>query len=284
MGICGFRLDDITADMNWDNFNRIVELFDRYGVKPLLGVVPKNIDKSLAVGVKREDFWERMRRLQEQGYSLAQHGYEHQYETTNSGLLKLNPFSEFAGLSYEAQYEKIKSGKEILQNNGIYVTIFMAPGHTFDKTTLKALVENGFEYVTDGYSCYNYKDKGLTFIPSRESKPVLTCGVDTICLHTNPMVDQDFLELERFIQKNRSKVRNFSELLEESAISRRTLRVHIEEKKNLSRRRFKYFVANNRVLHRYLEETDDSNVKQKKMKRILGLPKLAVRLIKEQAK
>ena len=34
------RMDDITADMNWDNFFRLKELFDKAGVRPLLGVVP----------------------------------------------------------------------------------------------------------------------------------------------------------------------------------------------------------------------------------------------------
>ena len=28
------RMDDITADMNWDNFFRLKELFDKAGVRP----------------------------------------------------------------------------------------------------------------------------------------------------------------------------------------------------------------------------------------------------------
>ena len=41
------RMDDITADMNWDNFFRLKELFDKAGVRPLLGVVPDNRDVDL---------------------------------------------------------------------------------------------------------------------------------------------------------------------------------------------------------------------------------------------
>lgn len=43
------RMDDITADMNWDNFFRLKELFDKAGVRPLLGVVPDNRDASFPV-------------------------------------------------------------------------------------------------------------------------------------------------------------------------------------------------------------------------------------------
>ena len=52
------RMDDITADMNWDNFFRLKELFDKAGVRPLLGVVPDNRDASLSCMKERADFWE----------------------------------------------------------------------------------------------------------------------------------------------------------------------------------------------------------------------------------
>ena len=31
---CMIRMDDITADMNWDRFNRIKDIFEEYGIKP----------------------------------------------------------------------------------------------------------------------------------------------------------------------------------------------------------------------------------------------------------
>ena len=39
-----FRLDDISWDMNYENFKRIKQLFTDYGIKPIIGVIPKNED------------------------------------------------------------------------------------------------------------------------------------------------------------------------------------------------------------------------------------------------
>lgn len=38
------RMDDITPDMNWDNFLALKALFDKYHICPLIGVVPDNRD------------------------------------------------------------------------------------------------------------------------------------------------------------------------------------------------------------------------------------------------
>ena len=34
------RLDDITPDMDWERFLAVKKLLDRYGIKPLIGVIP----------------------------------------------------------------------------------------------------------------------------------------------------------------------------------------------------------------------------------------------------
>ena len=70
---CAFRLDDITPDMNWDNFEALKKVFDKYHIAPLLGVVPDNQDAHLHVGASREDFWELMQNLQQTGWSISQH-------------------------------------------------------------------------------------------------------------------------------------------------------------------------------------------------------------------
>ena len=38
------RIDDITPEMDWAKFSRFAELLDRYGIRPLIGVIPKNAD------------------------------------------------------------------------------------------------------------------------------------------------------------------------------------------------------------------------------------------------
>ena len=41
------RMDDITECMNWEKMDRCESLFDKYKIKPLLGVIPINQDPEL---------------------------------------------------------------------------------------------------------------------------------------------------------------------------------------------------------------------------------------------
>ena len=41
------RLDDIAENMNWDMMEHTTNLFDKFGVKPVLGVIPNNKDPEL---------------------------------------------------------------------------------------------------------------------------------------------------------------------------------------------------------------------------------------------
>ena len=38
------RLDDIAENMNWDLMEKSELLFEKYGIKPILGVIPNNKD------------------------------------------------------------------------------------------------------------------------------------------------------------------------------------------------------------------------------------------------
>lgn len=269
---CAFRLDDITPDMNWDNFEALKQLFNKYHIAPLLGIVPDSKDPHLCVSTPREDFWDIMHSLKQEGWSISQHGYCHVYETEDAGLLGINPFSEFAGLPYEEQYDKLKKGKEILKKHNLDTDIFMAPGHTYDKNTLKALVQNGFQFVTDGYSEKPYKMMGLTFIPSRMSGPGRIKGVDTVCLHLNGMSAEQIRQLDKFIEQNQDKVCNFSELLASNFSQRRTISIVLQEWKNLCVRRIKKIMANSKSIQKYLQKSNADSKIVKLCKRIIMCP------------
>ena len=81
----------------------------------------------------------------------------------------------------------MQEGLRILDFHGIHPEIFMAPGHTFDRTTLKVLKELGFRYVTDGYGKRPYVRKGLTFLPISflRSRLFSGKGYGTLVLHLN---------------------------------------------------------------------------------------------------
>ena len=272
--VCLFRLDDITPDMDWNKFYRVKAIFDKYKVRPLLGVVPDNGDAALVRGEYHEDFWEYMASLERSGWLIAQHGYRHVYETKDAGLLGLKKASEFAGLPYEVQYDKLEKGREILQKNGLNATIFMAPGHTYDRNTLKALRRLEYTCVSDGYANLPYYTKGLLFVPSRSARPRLSQGLDTICIHCNDLGERDYGELENFLEANHQHVIPFSEILDQLWYPKKTLKVRAQERRNLLLYRIRRYAAGSERLQAYLQQTWDADRGRRRRNRILGLPRL----------
>lgn len=159
------RFDDICPTMDWEQWNRAKKILDKYELKPLLGVIPDCQDSKLYINEERLDFWEYIRHLQKEGYVIAMHGYTHQYITKNPGLVGVGHKSEFSGLSYEEQYEKLKNGKKIFEDQGINVDIFFAPSHSYDNTTLKALSNLGFKWVSDGKGFKAIKYHDIVLLP-----------------------------------------------------------------------------------------------------------------------
>ena len=273
---CMIRMDDITADMNWDKFNQIREIFETYQIFPLLGVVPDNQDAKLSIQDKKEDLWDIIRSLQKQGWSIAQHGTHHKYVTDDCGMLGLKDSSEFAGLSYEEQYTKIEAGKCILEAHGIHSDIFMAPGHTYDRNTVKALYNLGFRTVTDGLYTRPYYFEKILFVPCRLQEYRNIKGIDTICLHSNLMTDAEIKELEMFCKKNQKYIIPFRTDAVESYAVKRMWFVTLCEKWVLFLRKLKNGIANSNRLKWYMQYTYDKNSKKKMIKRIFCLPMLVI--------
>lgn len=269
-----FRLDDISPDMDRNKFERVKDIFFKNSIAPLIGVVPENRDNTLHIQDGNIVFWEEIIRLQEHGWKVAQHGTYHQYATDNSGILGINPFSEFAGLSYEAQYNILQTGKAILESHNICTDIFMAPGHTYDVNTLKALKACGFRTVTDGLYKQPYKYYGLLFIPCRLLGYKVNKGIETVCLHTNTMSEKDFCRLEDFCRKNADRIVSFEPDRYEGRAVTRTVPVMLYEKLALFGRRIKNKIANSGRLAWYMNYTNHNNRKIKMIKRIGYLPVL----------
>ncbi|MCR5502595.1 MAG: DUF2334 domain-containing protein [Lachnospiraceae bacterium] len=204
------RLDDITPEMDWPKFHRFRELLDRYGIRPLIGVIPENRDDTVAGSSDGApaDFFQYVRSLRDNGWSVAMHGCYHRYVTKKGGIFPLNDFSEFAGVPYETQRLTLQKGRRILSEKGIDTDLFMAPAHSYDKNTLKALREAGFTKVTDGFGSRPYRMSGLIFYPisfrkstSLEKKE----GFTTFVVHTNTMEERDFTRYEELFEKAAKK-------------------------------------------------------------------------------
>lgn len=217
------RLDDITPDMNWSNFERFKSILDKYNIKALLGIVPENRDPKLMINLPRKNFWEYIGDLQKEGWTLAMHGFHHVYTTHSGGLLPLNRNSEFAGLSFARQNRMIRSGKVLLERNGITTDIFMAPSHSYDMNTIKALKKNGFTGITDGFGNSPYMWEDIVFYPiSFKRSQTLKSKKDgyvTFVVHTNTMTDKDFEAYEKLFSTRKDVFVSYSELLKTKPVA-----------------------------------------------------------------
>ncbi len=208
------RLDDITPDMDWKKFLAFKELLDNHCIRPLIGVVPENKDSNLCCDAPRSDFWHYIKDLQKQGWVIAMHGYRHVYDSNRGGMFPLNNFAEFAGHPLKVQEEKIREGKRLFAQKGLETDMFMAPAHAYDRNTLKALKENGFTRITDGFGNRPYYWEGMVFYPisfrlanSLKQKQ----GYTTMVVHTNTIENMDDYKL--LFEAHRDKFMDYSEYM-----------------------------------------------------------------------
>jgi hypothetical protein len=114
-------------------------------------------------------------------------------------------------------------GKDILEKNGIKTDIFMAPAHSFDKNTLKALKNLGFTKITDGFGDMPYIKNGITYYPisyKQSSSLKKDKGYTTFVVHTNTMSDKDFERYGKLLKENKGKIISYSEILQLEALKR----------------------------------------------------------------
>jgi predicted deacetylase len=219
------RFDDICPTMNWRIWDAVEGILCDQGIRPILAVVPDNQDDVLRVSAPDERFWERVREWQGRGWTIAMHGWQHRYVTTEGGILKVNRYGEFAGLSRSEQQHKLSRGREIFEREGITSDVFVAPAHTFDAITLQVLAELGFRYISDGYFQVPVVDQfGITWIPqqlwSYRWRPF---GVWTICFHVNSWTHEDIAAFEERTLHYRGAISTFSVAVEQSQVRRRNV-------------------------------------------------------------
>lgn len=208
-----FRLDDITPTSDWQRCSALLNLFRRFKVKPLLGVVPDNRDPKLMTRPTLPNFWDRLRTLADREHvEFAQHGFQHVLQEranpTRDGRIER---TEFAGLPYHEQYERIIAGRSILKRYGIETNVWMAPNHSFDRNTLRALKDSGFAALTDGESLFPFKREGLICVPQQLWRPRwMPTGAITICVHPDEITVWEVARIRRFLAMG-PRVTSFSE-------------------------------------------------------------------------
>lgn len=214
------RFDDVTPGMAWTRFQPFEDLARELRLPYLLGVVPDCRDVKLMVEPSRLDFWAWVRRMKGQGATIAQHGFTHIYETDRPGLLGIGRKSEFAGLAYQVQYDRLARGKEMMQGEGVWDGVFMAPSHSFDASTIRALKALGFRGITDGFGFFPYEIEGLKAVPQLFARPIgFGIGVETICIHANTLTDERSAMLIEKFRALHSQIISFDDALRVRASS-----------------------------------------------------------------
>lgn len=206
------RFDDLHPRVNWGKWYSIEKLLKKFNLKVCIGVIPNNQDLSLYHGTFKEDFWQYVQYLQAQGHTIAMHGETHVYRSiAKKNLINIKKYkSEFTGLDYQSQYQKIQNGLEIFKTHNIFPKIFIAPGHAFDEITLKALNDSKINIISDGFYFRPIYNKDIYWIPCQIWRfHRMPFGYWTICLHADMMSDQDIVNLEENIEKYRQSVYNF---------------------------------------------------------------------------
>ncbi|CDF21486.1 putative uncharacterized protein [Prevotella sp. CAG:617] len=209
------RLDDACPTMHKENWNKIEFILDKYGVRPIVAVIPNNLDRKQCISEFNPDFWEIVKRWKSKGWEIALHGYDHCYVTTNGGLVPKNRKSEFAGLPLDVQEEKIKKGIDVFRKHELEPVVWVAPSHTFDENTLIALKKHtSISIISDGIAVFPYQDFGFLWLPQQFSsfQNIIPFGIWTICLHPSTMNLKDFQILERGLKKHCKSVISINQI------------------------------------------------------------------------
>jgi hypothetical protein len=209
------RFDDICPTMRWDIWAEIEKALVGSGVKPILAIVPDNRDPVLQRGPVAQDFWDRARRWQELGWTIALHGYQHLYVAKAGGLVTLRKKSEFASLAERDQREKLRRAAEIFAAEGIRSRVWIAPGNAFDEVTVSLLPQFGMDIISAGWFWRPFiGPHNVTWMPCQLSilRPV-PAGVWTVCYHHNLWTNADMDEFKEGLQRYRNSIVSLDEAL-----------------------------------------------------------------------
>ena len=170
-----FRYDDPSAKTSMDIEARLIEAFRQHNMCCTFAVVPfvcaddvhdPEPQEILPLPPSKIEVFSKA--MHEGILEIAQHGYSHQ---TNG--LQAEGYSEFAGLGYETQLQRIEQGKKFLESEfGLPITIFVPPWNAYDANTIRALGQAGFECLSADADRIGYADAlaSLRFLPA-------TCGI-----------------------------------------------------------------------------------------------------------
>lgn len=212
------RVDDLCPTVDRGRWQQIRSLILDSGIRPILAVVPDNRDPQLAASSPDPTFWDQMRSMQEAGATIALHGFRHLCQSEGKSLVRLHRRTEFAGHPSALQRDWIHRGLHILRNQNLRPKLWVAPRHSFDLNTLRALREEGIHYLSDGMARRPFVRGGVTWIPQQLWSPTpKSHGLWTICIHPNIESSARLEQLQAFVTRHAGQFTSFDRIAQESA-------------------------------------------------------------------
>lgn len=199
------RLDDASNKRSIRKWDKMEHLLDKYGIKPLVAVIPDCQDPDFMKYEEDVLFWEKVHHWQNKDWIIGMHGVNHVFVSQCAGINPVNNYSEFAGVPIETQMIKIEYGYNIFLKHGLEPHVFIAPAHTYDENTLLALKEKtNIRVISDTPANKIYSKGDFIFVPQQSGRVRwLPFETVTFCYHPNNMNDESYTELENFIKRHK---------------------------------------------------------------------------------
>jgi peptidoglycan/xylan/chitin deacetylase (PgdA/CDA1 family) len=202
------RFDDYHQAVDHDQWVDVLSAYDDRGLRGVVGVIPKYEGERLSA-----DVVEFLHDLADNGWELAQHGYTHEDVGDGRGGPLYLDRSEFAGLDESEQDHRVGAGRDILESHGIEPTTFVPPWHEYDRTTLRVLVDNGFDCLNEGRWPTPRTVAGVTLVPTHVpavTPAMFAVGVVTVVSH--PHLDDEPMAAATLVSGNEKRLRTPGEV------------------------------------------------------------------------
>lgn len=174
-----FRYDDYQMIPSTIN-DSVLNIFRRNNIPLCLGIIPYDTNNKVIYQIDNEKLNDLRLSIEKGEIEIALHGYNHLNHLVIPHFRRVS-YSEFATINPEIQYEKIAKGKRTLDSLfEINTNIFIPPFNTYDRNTLKVLVDLNFEIIS-GSMAGPYSNNKIKYIPATY---------------------EDFSELHRIINNN----------------------------------------------------------------------------------
>lgn len=193
-----FRNDDPSAISNPEQERKVLEIFKKYHVPQVVGVIPVRVrldgdsqGSQPYYLVDNTEMFTLLKQCQQEGLiEIAQHGYTHETNYLNRQRFRE---SEFQGLPYEEQHKRITQGKHLLEQwFGVSINTLIMPWNRYDAETVWAAETAGIKILLG-----ERMDDVPISVLTKESAPLLL--VHTIELNRfDPQTGEYLAALENF--------------------------------------------------------------------------------------